>query len=426
MLSFREAIRVVLENLFPLQPVWKPLEEALGQVLAEAVYSRVELPPADNSAMDGYAFAFTEQRAGDFLAVDGFLPAGALRSIPVPPGRAIKIMTGAPLPPCCDTVVPVEEVVVDQGGIRLRQSPRFGQYVRLKGEEARCGKQLLAEGTALHPEELGLLASGGIDRLKVYPAPRVALLSTGDELVGLGDKPGPGQIVNSNYYVLAARLQEEGCVHVPLGIARDDEEDLAARIEQGLQADILISTGGVSMGDRDLVQKVLRRLGLQLKFWKVSIKPGKPVLFGTIRDKPVFGLPGNPAASAATFELFVRPALRRMAGHMRVLPPLLRVILRREVLGGEVRQRFLWGALEEHQGRYYFTPSGNQNSSQNSGMQGSQALLPVAGGSPGLAAGCEVDVLLLRLPPGQADSQLDARVGTWGTACDLHIHRAAG
>lgn len=400
MLSYEQAVEVVLQRVRPLPPVSMALAEALGRVLAEPVRARWDLPPADNSAMDGYAFAGAGQPEGSALEVVGFLPAGRHLDAPVPPGRAVKIMTGAPLPPGCDTVVPVEEVVERQGMILLQRPFKPGQHVRRRGEELERGEELLAAGAPLHAGELGLLAAAGVEHVSVYPAPRVALLSTGDELVELGEAPGPGQIVNSNFHLLAARLREEGCAVIPLGVARDNEYDLSGRIERGLQADMLISTGGVSVGDRDYVQETLRSLGFELGFWRVSIKPGKPALFGTVNDKPVFGLPGNPAAAAATFELFARPALRRLAGFNDALPPRLRATLTAAISGGEKRQRFIWGSLQETAGRFAFTPSPRQGSGQNRSLQGAQALLPVPGGYPPLAAGEEVEVMLVRLPTG--------------------------
>ncbi len=402
MLSYQEALRIVLETVQPLPAEEVDLSQALGRVLAEPVQARWDLPPADNSAMDGYAFAFSGQTEGTEIPVAGFVPAGAPLHPPLQSGLAVKIMTGAPLPEGCDTVVPVEEVEERNGSIRLRKAPSQGQHVRLAGEEIRRGEVLLAAGTPVLSGEMGLLAAGGASRVRIIPAPQVALLSTGDELVELGDRPGPGQIVNSNAYLLAARLCEEGCEVIPLGIARDTADDLATKIAQGLEADLLLTTGGVSVGDRDYVQETLGRFGFRCGFWKVAIKPGKPVLFGTARSKPVFGLPGNPAASGATFELFVRPALRRLAGYRDPLPPQLRVTLAGPISGGEKRQRFIWGTLREESGRYEFLPSDRQGSGQNRSMQGAQALLPVDGGSPALDAGTEVDVLLLRLPPGLA------------------------
>lgn len=401
MLTCDEAIRVVLATVRPLDPVVVSLDAALGRVLAQPVRSRWDLPPADNSAMDGYAFAFAGQRETDELTVDGFVPAGQPLAGLIPSGVAVKIMTGAPLPAGCDTVVPLEEVEIAGAGIRLLRPPKAGQHVRRRGEELHQGEEILAAGTPLYSGEIGLLAAAGVAQVQVHPAPKVALLSTGDELVELGEIPAPGQIVNSNAHLLAARLREEGCEVLQLGIARDTPEALSARISRGLaEADLLLSTGGVSVGDRDHVQEVLQAHGFTLGFWRVSIKPGKPVLFGTVGDRPVFGLPGNPAASAATFEIFVRPALRRLAGHPDPLHPRLKVLLETPVKGGEKRQRFLWGTLQERHGRYHFLPSNHQGSGQNRSIQGSRALLPVPGDSPAIAAGQEVEVLLLRLPPG--------------------------
>ncbi len=284
----------------------------------------------------------------------------------------------------------------------LLKNPKQGNHVRRRGEELTRGEPLLTAGTPIHSGELSLLAAAGIERVRVYPAPQVAVLSTGDELVELGDVPGPGQIVNSNFHLLSARLREEGCTAIPLGIARDTADDLSVKIEAGLQADLLISTGGVSVGDRDHVQETLGRHGFELGFWKAAIKPGKPVLFGTACGTPVFGLPGNPAASAATFELFVRPALRLLAGHRDPLPPRMKVTLAEEITGGEKRQRVIWGVLEDQDGRYLFVPSPRQGSGQNRSIQGAQALLPVDGGREGISAGTEVEVLLLRMPPGRS------------------------
>jgi molybdopterin molybdotransferase len=284
------------------------------------------------------------------------------------------------------------------GGIRLGRAPERGQHIRRRGEELRHGERVLSSGTPLHAAEIALLAAAGAERVKVHPPPRAAVLSTGDELVELGQQPAPGQIVNSNAHFLAARLREEGCAVQPLGIALDNPQDLAARMRRGLEADLLVSTGGVSVGDRDYVQCVLGELGFTLGFWQVAIKPGKPVLFGTIGPRPVFGLPGNPAAAAATFELFVRPALRRLAGFEDPFHPSLRAILTSDVDGGEKRQRFLWGTLRAEDGEYSFTPSPRQGSGQARSLQGAQALLPVRAGSPGIAAGERVRVVVFHLP----------------------------
>lgn len=401
MLTYDEALQIVLETVTPRPPVLVPLASASGRVLAAAVISSRNLPTRDNSAMDGYAFAWNEQIAEHPLPVIDFVAAGHARQLAVPVGNAVKIMTGAPLPPDCDTVVPIEDIEELDGSIRLKTTTQQGDNVRYCGEELRCGELILDAGTSLFAGEIGLLAAAGIESVQVYPAPRVAILSTGDELVELGTPPVDGKIINSNAYLLASRLHEAGCEPILLGIARDTPEELESALKKGLKADLLLTTGGVSVGDCDHVQESLIKLGFTRKFWKVAIKPGKPVLFGTINDQPVFGLPGNPAATAATFELFVLPALRRLAGFPSTRPPRLRVTLTEAIKGGGKRQRFLWGRLEICNGSFCFTSAHYQGSGQNRSLQGAQALLPIAEHSPDLAAGSEVEILLLRMPPGQ-------------------------
>lgn len=400
MMTYQEALEVVLRTVRPLSAEERSLPEALGRILAEDVVAGWDMPPADNSAMDGFAFAQAGLPPAGQLAVAGLSRAGGGFEGEVPPGTAVKIMTGAPLPPGCDTVVPLEEVEQTPAGICLRQRVKKGDHVRYRGEEFREGERLLNSGALLRAGAIGLLAAAGVARVRVHRRPRVALLTTGDELVDLGVRPGPGQIVNSNRYLLAARLQEEGCEVWPLEIAGDQRHELTSRLAQGLEADLLLTTGGVSMGEYDLVKDCLADLGFQLGFWKVAIKPGKPVLFGTVQGTPVFGLPGNPAAAAATFQLFVRPALRRLAGHGPSLPASCQATLTTAVRGGGNRQTFLWGRVEEESGRYRFTPSQSQGSGQTRSLQGAQALLSVAAGSPDLAVGTQVTVMLIYLPEG--------------------------
>jgi molybdopterin molybdotransferase len=397
--SYEEALRIILDRLQPLPPVDLPLDAAYGHVLAEAIHAGWDLPPADNSAMDGFAFSAAGIKAGACLPICGASYAGHPYAGTVATGQAVRIMTGAVVPADCDTVVPIEDVTVGNDQIQLQRPITAGQHVRQRGEEFTAGTPLLAAGTLLHAGEIGLLAAAGIVRLRVHPKPRVSLLSTGDELVHLGQTPGPGQIINTNLHLLGARLREQGCELLSLGIARDSRDDLADRIAAGLQTDLLLSTGGVSIGDRDHVQEVLQEYGFELGFWKVAIKPGKPVLFGTIGRQAVFGLPGNPAAAAATFELFVRPALRRLAGCLAPLPPKLRVELGATVSGDTKRQSFLWGTLQGENGAFRFLPSDRQGSNQNRALAGGDALLPVAAGAR-LEAGSQVEVIVLRLPIG--------------------------
>jgi molybdopterin molybdotransferase len=407
MLTYEDAFQIVRQHIRPLPPVEMNLAEALGKVLAAPVHAGWDLPPADNSAMDGYAFSFSGQPAGAELAVTDFVPAGRVLDRFVPAGQAVKIMTGAPLPAGCDTVVPIEEVAVVPGGIRLNRPAKKGSHVRWRGEELREGELLVPAETPVHGGETALLASGGAARVSAYPAPRAAVIATGDELVELGTRPGPGQIVNSNCHFLASRLREEGATIASLQMAKDDPKELAACIDQGLAAaDLLITSGGVSVGDRDLVQKILKEKGFQSGFWKVRIKPGKPLLFGMLEGKPVFGLPGNPGSTALTFELFVRPAIRLMAGFRNPFPPRLRARLEEAVRGDTQRQQFIWGTLEERAGSLRFHPAVRQVSGQNRSFQGAMALLPMPSETVELPAGTDISVIVLRLPSGFGPDRL--------------------
>lgn len=399
MLDYQQALDLVLENTTPLPPVTVALDDGIGKILAEDIHAERNLPAADNSAMDGYAFILSSLKDDRLLHDVGFLPAGGQFSGRIKAGEAVRIMTGAALPQGCDTVIPMEDTEpLPDSRIRLLKQPRPGDNVRYCGEEARQGDMILPAGTRLDAGALGLLAAAGISRVQVCPSPSVAVLSTGDELCELKDAADQSKIINSNSHLLSARLREDGFTPVLLGIAKDQPEDIERLLRQGQSANLLLSTGGVSVGDHDYVQEVLSAVGFEKIFWKVAIKPGKPVLFGKIKDLPVFGLPGNPAASAATYELFVRPALRRLAGYPDPLAPRLKVRLAEAVKGGGKRQQFMWGSVRIDQGYLSFFPSLRQGSGQNRSLQGSNALLPVAINAPAVDAGSEVDIILLRLP----------------------------
>lgn len=398
MLSYEEALQQVLETIVPLPAAQQALPTAAKLFLAAPVDARWDMPRWDNSAMDGFAVAGLSAANSDRLKIVGAAYAGHPFSGELPPGEALRITTGTPLPDGADTVVPVEDCTEEDGQLLLKQPVSIGQHVRYRGEEYHADERLLAAGAQLHAGAIGLLASAGVEQVSVISRPRVAIFSTGDELVELGQQPGPGQIVNSNLQYLIARVRECGCIPISLGIGEDRDADLARLIELAIDSDLIISTGGVSVGAKDLVQQTLEQRGFIRKFWKVAIKPGKPVLFGTLENKPCFGLPGNPAATAATFELFVRPALRKLSGSPEPLTPLLRVGLAEAVKGGGQRQQFIWGQLSLTAGKLQFVPAPRQGSGQNRSLQKAQALLPVAIDSPDLAAGDEVEIILLHFP----------------------------
>ena len=401
MISYQQAVADICNTIKPLPPVRVPLAEGLGRILAEDIYSQLDLPPCDNSAMDGYAFACGGVIDGCLNEV-GFLPAGGNFQTTTKNAEAVRIMTGAPMPGGCDTVVPVEDIEqLGNNRIRLRKELRRGANVRYCGEELKAGEKILSSGQQLDPAAIGMLASAGIVEINIYPAPRVAILSTGDELVELGETPDNGKIINSNAHLLAACLRRDGFTPVLLGIAKDQPGELEACMRKGLDADMLITTGGVSVGDRDLVQQTLNEIGMQTIFWKVATKPGKPTLFGMIGNQPVLGLPGNPAASAATYELYARPALNLLSGHQYPLSPTLKVKLASPLDAGGKRLHFLWGNLCTVNDELQFLPSERQGSGQNRSAVGAQALFPLPIDSPPLAAGAYVEVIMLRLPQGQ-------------------------
>jgi len=395
MLNYDEALHRVLETVASLPPCELPLTQAQGTVLAEDACARWDMPRWDNSAMDGFAISGAPEASSEAMEIIGSSFAGHPFAGTVVPGQAVRITTGAPLPKGFDTVVPVEETEEKEGRVRLNKKPMVGQHVRYCGEEFQTGEVLAGKGAPLRAWEIALLASAGVERVKVFPKPRVAIISTGDELVELGQKLGPGQIINSNMYLLDTRLHECGCTPESIGIGLDDPQRLDQLLDQALRADIIISTGGVSVGAKDHVQAALEQRDFKKVFWKVAIKPGKPLLFGFLENKPYFGLPGNPAATAATFELFVKPALKRLAGHSNVLPEKRAAVLTAEIAGGGKRQAFLWCRLERQGDGYRVTVSQRQGSGQNRCLSGTNAIFPVPIGTEKYAAGELVEVMLL-------------------------------
>lgn len=328
MIHVTEAQAIVLQHARALPADACALDQnALGRVLAEPICSDIDSPPHDKSMMDGYALRTAElvEGIGCFQVVEE-ITAGRTPQVALSAGKVARIMTGAPVPEGADAVVMVERTR-EEGGDRVRiEDPGLqpGKNIMPRGREMRRGETVLSAGAVLRPQELGLLAAVGRDRAVIIPAPRVAILSTGDELVDAPAVPGPGQIRNSNGPMLVAQVARAGGRPKYLGIARDEKAHLAAKVAEGLTDDILVLSGGVSAGKLDLVPDVLAEAGVVAHFHKVAMKPGKPVFFGTrpLGDAStlVFGLPGNPVSSLVCFELFVRPALRRLAGHAVVGP----------------------------------------------------------------------------------------------------------
>jgi len=393
--TYEEARDIVLRSVAPVGVERVETGRALGRVLAEDVAAPWPLPFCDNSAMDGYAVRADDCRGQVRLKITGYIPAGGTASVRVEPGCAVKIMTGAPTPDGCDAVIPFEVTEEAGGELVVKERVTVRQHIRFRGEDVREGDLVLPEGTALRPPEISMLASLGKAFVPVYRKVRVGVLSTGDELIELGEPPSPGRIINSNSVAIAAAVREAGAEPVLLGIARDDLSSHAEKITEGLKADALITTAGVSAGDRDLVREALADTGVASRFWRVDIKPGGPTAFGMKDGVPVFSLPGNPVSALVTFEAFVRPALLRMMGRKKVVRPLVKATLTGEVRKKAGKVNFLRVGIEVRDGEYFASSAGDQNTGILRTMVLADALAVLPAGKTSFAAGETVEVFLL-------------------------------
>lgn len=414
MISVDEALQAILRHVNPLDSQMVPITEALDRVLAEDVVSAIDIPPFVNSAMDGYAV-----RSGDIvgadtetpvtLAVIGEVPAGATPEVPVRPGTAVRIMTGAPVPPGSDAVVPFEltsegrgEIELDAGQVVIYKRVKAGDNVREAGEDIRVGQTMLSIGHVLRPPDIGILAAMGRPQVRVTRRPRVAILATGDELVDVDEPITPGKIRNSNEYTSIALVKRYGGEPVPLGIARDTAEDLTTKIREGLEqkVDLFLTSAGVSVGDFDIVKNVLAAEG-EMHFWQVAIKPGKPLAFGVVGDVPLLGLPGNPVAAMVAFEVFARPAILKLGGHASWNKPSLRAILDEDVHNSG-RRHFMRARVRHEAGGYRVTTRGSGVQVQGSGILSSlvwaNGLVVVPEEVTYIEAGSSVDVWVLDWP----------------------------
>lgn len=401
-LTVAEAQEAVLNAVRPVGVETLGLVEALGRVLAEDVRSPRAIPPADNSAMDGYAVRVADVSDASperpvALPVSDVVPAGGRARAPLARGQAIKIMTGAPMPDGADTVVRVEHTDGGDETVRVMRAPEPGENVRRAGEDIQEGEPVLARGSLLRPAELGLLASVNRSRVLVTARPRVAILATGDEVADLGDPEAaePGRIVNANSYSLAGQVLEAGGVPQLLGVARDAREAIRARIEAGLRADVLVTSGGVSVGDFDYVKAVLEELGLERLFWKVMVRPGDPIAFGLLGVRPVFSLPGNPVASMVTAELFVRPAIRKMLEHPRVARDTTIATLEEPIRSRKGYRTYVRGVLRRERGERIVCSTGPQGSGILRSMSRANALIVVPEDVEALEKGDQVEVMLI-------------------------------
>lgn len=402
-ISVEQALGLVLQSVATLESVERPLLECLDSVLAEDVSADMDIPPFDNSAMDGYALiaadtASATQESPITLKVIADLPAGYPPPPAVRSGEAVRIMTGAPMPRGTDAVARIEDVEGGGDTVRVSRPLLPGQDLRQRGEDVRTGDLVLTAGMVVRPGEIGMLATLGRKRAKVIRAPRVAVLTTGDELVDPEEPVTPGKIRNSNLYSISAQVRACGGEPVMLGVARDTVGQLEAKIQEGAAgADMLITSGGVSVGDYDVVKKVLGEMG-EILFWKVRMRPGSPVTFGRLRGKPMFGLPGNPTASMVAFEQFARPAILKMAGRNRFRRREVEATLQEPVRGRPGVRQFVRSMATEGPNGWTVRLSGPQGSGMLRTMVHSNALLVVPESATRLQPGDRVKVQLIDQP----------------------------
>ncbi len=378
-----QAVKTVLDATRPLGVEKVGLMEALGRVLGEDIIASRDNPPWDNSAMDGFAVRWEDikqehaiTRPAELKVIED-VPAGKTATKTVGAGQAIRIMTGAPIPKGADTVIKVEETEPSEGQVRIFKAPERGANIRPQGEDVKKGECIIPKGTQIRPAEAGMLAILGKSFILAYQQPRVAVLSTGDELADLDERFNEDKIINSNSYGIAAGVKEAGGVPILLGIAKDQPAALKEKIAHGLNADILVLSGGVSMGDYDFTKAVFKDLGAEMNFWKLAIRPGQPLAFGKIQGRLAFGLPGNPVSSMVTFEQLVRPAMLKMAGHRSYGRPVVQAVFMEKFSKRTDRRHFLRGVLSLDDGVLKVRTTGDQGSGILTSMVKANGLIDV-------------------------------------------------
>ncbi len=401
-ISVDEHLERILEAIQPLPPYDQPLIEALGLPVCESITAPMDLPSFDNSAMDGYAVAFKDVASASedhpvHLPVVGESAAGQSRLFAMSSGTAVKIMTGAPVPQGADAVVPVEWTDAGIASVRITQAPTAGQHVRRRAEDVKTGDVILEDGRILGPRQVGLLASVGRSQVSARPRPRVVIISTGSELREPGSPLGHDSIYDSNSYMLAAAVRNAGAIAYRVGIVSDDPTEFAdALSDQLVRADIVVTSGGVSKGDYDVVKEVLSKLGT-VQFCEVAMQPGKPQGFGFVGEDgtPIFTLPGNPVSSYVSFEVFVLPAIRRMMGRIPHRRPLVRAMLSRGFSSAPERRQFVRAHFDIDGKGAHVVPVGGHGSHLMGDLSEANALIVVPEEVTSVQAGEQVQVLVL-------------------------------
>jgi molybdopterin molybdotransferase len=404
MISVEEALARILTEITPLNVRQVPLPEASGLVLSQDIVAQEDIPPFANSAMDGFALLSQDSQPQHGqpprLRITGAVAAGYVADHAVEKGTTMRIMTGAPVPPGADSVIQVELTRTegsDSAWVEILATVPMGNNIRPAGEDMRSGQTVLRQGDEIGPWEIGILATLGWPTIPVIRSPHVAILGTGDEVIDVAEPLRPGKIRNSNSYLLEAAVQRAGAIPHRLGVAHDTVESLREKFTEAIQYDLIITSGGVSVGDFDLVKNIMAEQG-QINFWRINMRPGKPVAFGHISGIPLLGLPGNPVSAAVTFELFGRPVIRKMLGHTRLIRQQVDVIVEDGVSDRAMRRHYVRARVEWRDGRFVAHTTGNQGSHIMTSLLNVNALVIVPEGGVQVHAGDTAKAIMLDWP----------------------------
>ena len=404
MISVEEALARILTEITPLNVRQVPLPEASGLVLSQDIVAQEDIPPFANSAMDGFALLSRDSQPQHGqpprLRITGEVAAGYVADHAVEKGTTMRIMTGAPVPPGADSIIQVELTRTegpDSPWVEILATVPVGNNIRPAGEDMRSGQTVLRQGDEIGPWEIGILATLGWPTIPVIRSPHVAILGTGDEVIDVAEPLRPGKIRNSNSYLLEAAVQRAGAIPHRLGVAHDTVESLREKFTEAVQYDLIITSGGVSVGDFDLVKNIMAEQG-QINFWRINMRPGKPVAFGHISGIPLLGLPGNPVSAAVTFELFGRPVIRKMLGHTRLIRQQVDVIVEDGVSDRAMRRHYVRARVEWRDGRFVAHTTGNQGSHIMTSLLNVNALVIVPEGGVEVHPGDTAKAIMLDWP----------------------------
>jgi molybdopterin molybdotransferase len=400
MISVEKALNTILVNFRPLGLEKINILEARKRVIGEDIFAPHNIPSADNSAMDGYAVRHIDTKGATQdkplqLKIIEDIPAGKVALKKIKKGEAARIMTGAVIPEGADSVIRQEDTKKNGKTVVIYTSAEKGTNIRFAGEDVQKGELVVNKGSALRPADIGMLAALGKAFISVYQKPRVAIMSTGDELVDIETDPPLGKIINSNSYSLAAQVLECGGIPIMLGISKDKKIDLQKKFKTALHADVIISSGGVSVGDFDFVKNVMGEIGNAMHFWQVAMRPGKPLAFGAIESVPLFGLPGNPVSAMVSFEQFVRPSLLKMQGHKKIFRQTAKAVCDQEVQKSAGFKHFIRAVVKKEKDQYIASTTGAQGSGILKSMVIANALIVMGENETRIKKGSQVTIQLL-------------------------------